>query len=157
MNRKTLLCAALLLGAAAPPAQADPSKTEAATQAFLSALTALDNAIQHFRGLAKEAKLHPQDIDPICMAMNPDPNEPASEDQPSLPELLDKSNLANAKAKEICAALKEERGYIEKAKTANIGAATECAADRIPACDKINEVLAEQTRKRAEEQSAAQQ
>jgi hypothetical protein len=156
MNRTLFFCAALLLGAAAP-AQADPSKTEAATSAFLSALSALDTAIEHFRDLVKEAKLLPQDIDPICMAMNPDPNEPANEDQPSLSELLDKSNLPNAKAKEICAALSAERGFIEKARAANIGAATECATDRISACDKINEILAAQTRKRAEERSGAQQ
>lgn len=157
MNRKILFCAALLLGAAAAPAQADTSKTEAATQAFLSALTALDNAIQHFRDLVKDAKLLPQDIDPICIAMNPDPNDPQNEDQPSLTELLDKSDVTNAKAKEICSALRDERGFIEKAKAANVGAATECAADRIPACDEINEVLAAQTRKRSEELSAAHQ
>ncbi|WP_139223555.1 hypothetical protein [Methylocapsa palsarum] len=156
MNRKLFFCAALLVGVAATPVKADASKTEAATTAFLSALTALDDAIQHFRDLVKETKLLPQDIDPICMALNPDPNEPANEDQPTLSDLLGKSNLPNAKAKEICAALTAERGFIEKARAANIGAATECATDRIPACDKINEVLAAQSRKRAEEQSSAQ-
>jgi hypothetical protein len=157
MNRTLFLFAALYLGSAAAPALADASKTEAATTAFLSALTALDNAIEHFRDLVRESKIPSQDIDPICMAMNPDPNEPVSEDQPSLGQLLDKSNLPNAKAKEICAALVAERGFIERARAANIGAATECATARIPACDKINEVLAEQSRKRAEEQAAAHQ
>lgn len=156
MNRKLLICAALLMGAAAAPAKADAAKTEEAAQAFLSALSALDNAIHHFREMVKDAKLLPQNVDPICAEINPDPNEPQSDDQPSLSELLEKSNITHAKAKEICAALKEERVFIEKAKLANIGAATECAADRTPACDAVNQMLAEQTRKRAEEQAETQ-
>lgn len=154
MHRTMPLFFAILLGAASTPAHPQEDQTQIATQNFLSALSALDASMQHFREVVKQINVPHQNIEPICYALNPDSSADSQQNsmgEASLSELLTQSNISHSDAKTLCAALAAERSDMDKAKAANLSAAQGCAQHRIPACDKINEVLAAQAAARAKD------
>jgi hypothetical protein len=148
LKRFSLLLVVLPLCSGVAPTRASESETFAAAQDFISALNSLDAALQSLHELVKADKLNGSDVGPICGALNPDPNEPP--DTPdSLSELLKKADISRGDARALCAAVDAVRAVSEQAKTANLRAAAECKATRIPACDIANEVVAAQRETRA--------
>ena len=148
-----LMLSAVMCGAGPLRARADEEKTSAAAQSFIAALKELEAALQRYHDLMKAAKIGPQDAVPLCATMNPDASDadqgPAPEDRPSLRQLLKKNNMSSADAQTLCGALTAERTSAEKAKAANLAAATECKAYRVPACDAANQAIAAQREFRA--------
>jgi len=133
---------------AGAPARAGEDETFIAAQNFISALKELEGALQLYHDLAKAAHISSIDATPLCAALNPDPD--VVPDEPiSLSELLLKSKISAADARTLCAALTAERNSLERAKAANLTAAAECKAHRVPACDAANEAVAAQREARA--------
>jgi hypothetical protein len=137
-----------IMFAAGAPARAGEDETFIAAQNFISTLTELEAALQRYHDLAKAAHISSIDASPLCAALNPDPD--VVPDEPvSLSELLLKSKISAADARVLCGAFTAERNSVERAKAANLTAAAECKAYRIPACDIANEVVAAQKEARA--------
>lgn len=134
--------------AAGAPARAGDDETLVAAQNFISSLTELDAALQRYNDLAKAAHISSIQATPLCAALNPDPN--LVPDTPlSLSDLLTSSKIEIGDARVLCGALAAERASLEKAKAANLAAASACAAHRVPACDAANEAVAAQKERRA--------
>ncbi|WOJ89057.1 hypothetical protein RZS28_14780 [Methylocapsa polymorpha] len=159
LKRIALLFVALTLCAGAAPVRAGENETFAAARDFISALTNLDAALQRFHDLVKASKITGAEVEPLCAALNPDPTEAeqqAPDPSTSISELLKKNNIARGDAHALCDALGAERAIVEQAKGANLRAAAECKAYRIPACDIANEVVAAQRESRARMENGGQ-
>lgn len=138
----------VIMFAAGAPARAGEDETLVAAQNFISSLKELEAALQRYHDLAKAAHITSLEASPLCAALNPDPD--VAPDEPvSASELLLKSKISAADARILCDALAAERKSLDRAKAANLTAASECAAHRVPACDTANEVVAAQRESRA--------
>jgi hypothetical protein len=139
---------ALFMLAIAAPARSGENETYVAARNFIAALTELDDSLRRYHDLVKAAGINSYEAPALCAEVTPDPENVPDEHVP-LEDLLKKNKISLSDARTLCRAFAAERSSIEKAKAANLAAATECAAHRVPACDQANEAVAAQKASRA--------